>query len=74
MKTLKKFNVRNVSDKISDNQLKKVIGGGYSCYGLSCSECEYCWCTNESTTWFQCKGANNGWICAPGGEVRCNSY
>ena len=48
MKVLKKFSLRNVSDKLSDKELKRVLGG----YNLdNCDDpakfyCADCWCGN----------------------------
>ena len=45
MKSVKKFSLRNVSDKLSDSELKCVIGG----YVGSCNPSYYTSCSGDCT-------------------------
>ena len=62
MKKLKKISLENVSEKFSDSQLKRIIGGyNDNCYMVDC------WCDDGSARWEMCQGESvPDWVCHPG--------
>lgn len=61
---MKKFNLRSVSDFLSDEQLKRIPGGLEGCYRIVCKSGEHYYVS-------ECPDVINGVFCEDGGCWSC---